>query len=158
MATPIGQGFTGSEVAVTQESPGWIYSDVSFPFKPNPFYLQQGLSGDVSRVYDRNSIIESIHNIVLTNKYERPFKPNFGCNLRQFLFEPLGAWDIYEMEGAIRDQLAQYEPRINVLDVVITEDITIQTVNCVVTYEYTSIEGETFTDSVQIKIRTERVR
>ena len=158
MATPIGQGFTGSEVAVTVESPGWIYSDVSFPFKPNPFFLQQGLSGDVNRVYDGNAIKQSIKNIVLTNRYERPFKANFGCNLRTFLFEPLGAWDVYEMEGSIKDQLALYEPRINVLNVIIEEDMTALAINVRIEYEVSPVYTENYTDSVEIKIKTERVR
>ena len=158
MATPSNQGFTGSEVATTEDGPSWIYSDLSFGFKPSPFFIRQGLSGDVVRVYDGNSIKQSIYNIVLTNRNERPFKPDFGSDLRRFLFEPMGEWDVYEMESAIRDQLDLYEPRIEVEDVRITEDISIQTINVVVTYKITPIYGSSFTDSVEIKIRTERIR
>jgi phage baseplate assembly protein W len=158
MATPVGEGFTGSEVATSNGGPSWIYSDLGFAFKPNPYFIQQGISGDVVRIYDATSIKQSIYNIVLTNRYERPFKPNFGCNLREFLFEPLGAWDKFEMESVIKDQLALWEPRITVLNVFIEEDISYATVNALIEYEITPIYGETMTDSTQIKIVTERVR
>tara|TARA_B100001094_G_C18176270_1_gene798059 strand:- start:158 stop:634 length:477 start_codon:yes stop_codon:yes gene_type:complete len=158
MSQPIGEGYTGSAVATKTNAPTWVYSDLGFDFKPSPFFVREGLSGDVVRVYDRSAIKQSIRNIVLTNRYERPFKPDFGCNLRQFLFEPLGAWDVYEMETVILDQLALYEPRIQVLKVEITEDITILTVNVRVEYEVTPISGSIYSDSVEILIRTERVR
>ena len=43
MATPAGQGFTGSEVATREVTPAWIYSDLGFHFKPSPFFIRQGL-------------------------------------------------------------------------------------------------------------------
>ena len=158
MSQPIGEGYTGSAVATRSDTPTWVYSDLGFAFKPSPFFVREGLSGDVARVYDRAAIKQSIRNIILTNRFERPFNPEFGCNLRQFLFEPLGAWDVYEMETVIQEQLEQYEPRIQVLNIQITEDIPILTVNVRIEYEVTPISGSIYTDSVEILIRTERVR
>tara|TARA_Y100001963_G_C6791173_1_gene455470 strand:- start:3200 stop:3676 length:477 start_codon:yes stop_codon:yes gene_type:complete len=158
MATPVGQGFTGSEVATRESGAAFIYSDLGFAFKPNPFFVQQGISGDVVRVYDAQAIKQSIYNIVLTNQYERPFKSNFGCNLRRFLFEPLGAWDKYEMEKSIREQLEQWEPRIEVLTVEIEEDVVNLTINAFIEYEIVPIQGDSVTDSVTLKIITERIR
>ena len=44
-------------------------------------------SKDLSLKYDLNAIKRSMKNILLTNHYERPFKPSFGVNLRNMLFE-----------------------------------------------------------------------
>ena len=38
-------------------------------------------SGDLVLKYDINSIKRSIKNLILTNQYERPFKPSLGINL-----------------------------------------------------------------------------
>jgi phage baseplate assembly protein W len=58
-----------------------IYSDLNLSFKAHP------ITGDVTRTTDVDAVIRSIKNIVSTNAYERPFKPNFGVNIRSMLFE-----------------------------------------------------------------------
>ena len=42
---------------------------------------------DVTTKKDSDAIKRSIKNIILTNKFERPFKPNFGASVRNMLFE-----------------------------------------------------------------------
>lgn len=58
-----------------------IYSDLNISFKAHP------ITGDVTRTTDVDAVMRSIKNIVSTNAYERPFKPNFGVNIRSMLFE-----------------------------------------------------------------------
>ena len=45
-------------------------------------------SGDLVLKQDKEAIKRSLRNILLTNHYERPFKPSFGANLIGELFEP----------------------------------------------------------------------
>ena len=90
------------------------YSDIDFSFQANPN------TGDVGIMYDTEAVRQSVKNILMTNYGEKLFKPDFGVNLRRFLFEPFDA-STYE---AIREEvfvaIQNYEPRVRVEQVDIT--------------------------------------
>ena len=81
-----GRGYTGTNVVAAGSEKEYVYSDFFLAFKPSTMFLEQGLSGDIMRKYDSESVRQSVRQIVLTNNYERPWKPNFGCNIRGSLF------------------------------------------------------------------------
>ena len=92
------------------------FKDLSITFKKHP------VSDDLVVVKDKAAIIQAVTALLLTNKGERPFKPDLGCDIRRSLFEPLD----YATAGLIRSQvvevLGKYEPRIAVENVVVTPD------------------------------------
>ena len=92
------------------------FKDLSITFKKHP------VSDDLVVVKDKAAIIQAVTALLLTNKVERPFKPNLGFDIRRSLFEPLD----YATAGLIRSQvvevLGKYEPRIDVDDVRVTPD------------------------------------
>ena len=45
------------------------------------------MTNDITVKKDTDAVKRSLRNIVLTNHFERPFKPNFGTNIRKALFE-----------------------------------------------------------------------
>ena len=59
------------------------FKDLNLNFTKNP------ATKDVARLFDVQAIKRAVKNIILTNKYEKPFNSDFGCNLRGFLFENL---------------------------------------------------------------------
>lgn len=78
-----------------------LYSDINF-IKPKLGPL----------VFDVNSVFESIYTILGTKKGERVFRPNFGMNLSEYLFEPcddLTAASIF----AELDNTISIDPRVN---------------------------------------------
>lgn len=72
---------------------------------------------------DINAIKNSIRNILTTRKGQKILNPVFGCSLDQYLFLPLN--DVYAR--AIGDEILTvvqtYEPRIEVLKIVVTPNI-----------------------------------
>ena len=92
------------------------FKDLSITFKKHP------VSDDLVVVKDKAAIIQAVTALLLTNKGERPFKPDLGCDIRRSLFEPLD----YATAGLIRSQvvevLGKYEPRIAVENVRVTPD------------------------------------
>ena len=92
------------------------FKDLSITFKKHP------VSDDLVVVKDKAAIIQAVSALLLTNKGERPFKPDLGCDIRRSLFEPLD----YATAGLIRSQvvevLGKYEPRIAVENVKVTPD------------------------------------
>lgn len=63
------------------------YIDFDLTFRRNP------VSGDVLIKKDISSINQSIKNILLTNKLEKPFQPRFGGNIYNTLFDLMTNWD-----------------------------------------------------------------
>ena len=83
------------------------FSDLDISFVAHP------ISGDVAIKKDSDAIKRSVRNIVLTNHYERPFKPSFGANLRRLLFESIGVGITQKVAKDIAKTLTILEPRIS---------------------------------------------
>jgi phage baseplate assembly protein W len=158
-------GFTGSEVATRSSTEDKLYSDLNFFFKPSPFYVSQGLSGDVLRVFDSDSIRQSVRTIVLTNKFEKPFNTNFGVGVRNFLFDPfesnLPGVGMFQLEEEIKEQLDKiedrlFETRFIVDEVSVLDTRDENTLNVRILYRLKSVTSSAV-ETVDIKIVTERV-
>lgn len=87
------------------------YRDLDLLFKAHP------ITGDVTTRSDVEAVKRSVKNIVLTNHYERPFKPGFGGSIRDLLFELNTARKIRKVEKRIVDMLETFEPRISNIQV-----------------------------------------
>ena len=57
--------------------------------------------------------------LILTNQGERIMLPNFGCDLRRFLFEPGDTTLIAQVRAKIIQQLNLWEPRVVINDITI---------------------------------------
>lgn len=88
-----------------------LYSDLNFKFTKNP------VTKRLSVLKNADAVKQALKLLILTDKYERPYKPFFGGNIRGKLFENFGP--IVEMEVKEQIQLAiqNYEPRVKILDV-----------------------------------------
>lgn len=75
----------------------------------------------VEMVSDELDIAQSLEIILSTYPAERVMQPNFGCDLRQFLFEELSQSLITGIRGMITDAILYHEPRINLNTVDINE-------------------------------------
>tara|TARA_B100001564_G_C20485729_1_gene599204 strand:- start:205 stop:609 length:405 start_codon:yes stop_codon:yes gene_type:complete len=90
------------------------YTDVDFNLTPHPS------SGDLILKTDKEAVKRSVRNIMLTNNYERPFKPNFGANLRGLLFELADDMTKTQIRRQIVDSLQMLEPRVSVENIYLT--------------------------------------
>ena len=90
------------------------YSDLSLTFKIHPKYA------DIRPIKGIDAIKNSIKNILLTKKGERPFNPRFGSNVSSFLFEMIDDHTSGMIRDEIFESLEEFEPRIKVREVVVT--------------------------------------
>ena len=90
-----------------------IYSDLNLSFTKNP------ATKDVAKLFDVQAIKRAVKNIILTNRYERPFNSDFGCNLRGFLFENLTEPMVVIIKDRVAMAIEKYEPRVSVEDVIV---------------------------------------
>ena len=105
-----------------------IYSDLNLSFTKNP------ATKDVARIFDVQAIKRAVKNIILTNKYERAFNSDFGCNLRGFLFENITEPLLVIIKDRVAMAIEKYEPRVSVEDVVVKEDIDKNGLNIMVSF------------------------
>ena len=87
------------------------FKDININFKKHP------VTGDLVVSRDASAIKQAIVNLLLTNKGERPFNPDYGSNIRSYLFEPLDYGTAAQVEMSITGTLSEFEPRINVLSI-----------------------------------------
>ena len=123
------------------------YSDIDFNFTVHP------VTKDISRKFDDNAIKQSIKNLLLTRNFERPFHSEIGSPIRQLLFEPVGPMFIAMLERAIIDVINNFEPRVQVLDVQVNDEIDSNAVY--VTLEYKIVNTER---PVTLEFALERTR
>lgn len=93
-----------------------LYSDLDLLFQAHP------VTGDVTRKTDIASIKRAVKNIVLTNAYERPFKPGFGGNLTNKLFELNTDRGIRRVASTLGETITTFEPRVENVVIRIDED------------------------------------
>ena len=124
-----------------------IYSDLDLMFTAHP------ISGDVVAKKDSDAIKRSVRNILLTNDYERPFKPNFGANLRSQLFElsHIGSKEI--IAGNIIESLEALEPRIAGVKVKLNTSPNSNEVNLTVFYTIISNQKQSDTSVTVSRVR-----
>jgi phage baseplate assembly protein W len=89
------------------------YLDIDLSFNKRP-------SGDIYKKRDAAAVKQSIKNLLLTNHYEKPFKPFYGANLTTMLFELADDQTEAEVRDSIISTVEEYEPRAQVLNLDVT--------------------------------------
>lgn len=125
-----------------------VYSDLDFRFILNPN------TGDFALKKDAEAVKQSIMNILLTSRGERPFQPEFGGNLKAYLFENFDAVTQAAMENVIVNTLRNYEPRVRVNNVVIDDLSYRNALN--ISIDFTILSPEERQDVVEFVV--ERIR
>lgn len=73
-------------------------------------------------VSDNDDICQSLQILFDTSVGERVMLPEYGCNLRDYLFAPLNVSLLSFLEDLIRQAIIQFEPRLKLLDLILTPD------------------------------------
>ena len=73
---------------------------------------------------DIEAVKQSVRNLILTNHYERPFRPEIGSGIHSLLFEPLDHITSNALTRVIGEVIDNFEPRARVvaIDAVPNED------------------------------------
>lgn len=86
------------------------------------FPMRTDVTGSVELVSRTREIEEAIRIILATAPGERPMRPDFGCAIHDFVFAPADAATAGQIAFEVRSALDRWEPRITVLDVLVTTD------------------------------------
>ena len=90
------------------------WADLDLDFTAHP------VTKDIVLKKDVEAVKRSIRNLILTNKYDRPFQPDIDGGVTGHLFELSTPHTIHNIESAIRNCISNYEPRAEVIDVFVT--------------------------------------
>lgn len=102
---------------MVQISRKYDYSDLDLDFIAHP------TTGDIMRKTGIDAVKRSVRNLILTNFYDRPFRPWIGSNAQRLLFDNANPLTSGFLKDAIIEVLTNYEPRIKVQSVNVEFDI-----------------------------------
>lgn len=94
-----------------------IYTDFKKNLEVSP------VSQDITLLKDEDAVKESIQNLILTDRGERLMQPNLGGNIRAMLFENITPAVLTLIEDQVRTTIELYEPRAELIDVIVTSNI-----------------------------------
>jgi len=87
------------------------------------FPLDHNLSGFFRQSKTIPQQVKSnIKNLLLTSKGERVFQPNFGCDLKNVIFEQIDIQSLDEVDESIREALSTWLPYVNINDLIIVQN------------------------------------
>ena len=88
------------------------YKDIDLTFSPKP-------AGDIYKKVDAAAVKQSVKNLLLTSRGEKPFNNFFGSNLNSALFGLDTEFDPEFVQNLIFDAITNHEPRARVLSVTV---------------------------------------
>ena len=92
------------------------YSDLNLNFNKNP------ATKDVAKLRDVEAVKRAVRNLILTNRFERPFHPEIGSDIRSLLFENMTPVVEVLLKDRIKETIDVYEPRADVTDIIVSGD------------------------------------
>jgi hypothetical protein len=84
-----------------------IYKDIDLNFNKRT-------TGDIFKKTEAAAVRQAIKTLISTNRFEKPFKPDFGADIRSMLFELADEKSGGEIISRIKNAVQQYEPRAGV--------------------------------------------
>jgi len=123
------------------------FKDLDLDFGRNP------VTNDVNTVTNIDAIKRSVKNLIQTNFYERPFKPELGSGIRGLLFEPYTPMVGVFLKRKIEEVITNFEPRVSLYQISFDDDPDRNRLVCDI---YFYVQGST--DPVQVTTFLQRLR
>ena len=105
--------FGAKKIFPIDTQPG-VAVGVNLPFNaPNVFQ---------STYTTKDAIKNNLINYLLTNTDEIPLNPNFGANIRAFVFEQITSGNLEDLKQDIQSKIKLYFPNVLILSLELTSD------------------------------------
>lgn len=113
------------------------YSDIdcSFETKTSP-------KGDIFLKKDAAAVAQSVKNLLMTNHGEVPFRPYYGGNLNDILFELADDLEADDIQSMITEAVERFEPRAKVKSVVSRFKPDYNSVDITITFNIINLQKE----------------
>ncbi len=120
------------------------YINIDFPFRDsdNGFYFKMNKT-------DKDAIRADLLHLLLTNKGERLYLPDFGSDLKKFIFEPNDEITHEQIRDNLNETIVRFIPNLLINDITFRNDSIEELI--IVELTYTVTEG-TFTSTDTITL------
>lgn len=126
--------FLGKIKSIISDTTLELYKAVSIPSGILVGYTYSN-PGDISVKTDANAIKASVKHLVLTSNFERHFHSDIGSQVRAIMFEPATPLTKTILQRSIVDVITSYEPRVQLLDVIVNLDNSEHTANITIYFQ-----------------------
>lgn len=110
------------------------FKDLSMSFLVNP------INYDLIALKNASAIARAVRNLVLTQPGERFFNDNLGSRVSAALFENMDPVTAGFIQQEIEDTINIYEPRVKLIEVVVSPDYDNNEFNVTISYEIVGID------------------
>jgi phage baseplate assembly protein W len=111
------------------------FRDLSMSFQVNP------INYDLIALKNETAIARSIRNLVLTYPGEKFFNENLGSKVSRSLFDNIDDISASVIKDEIENTIKNYEPRVDLIDVIIDPDYDNNNFNVTVNYYIVGIDA-----------------
>ena len=133
--------FGAKKIFPIDTQPG-VAVGVNLPFNaPNVFQ---------STYTTKDAIKNNLINYLLTNTDEIPLNPNFGVNIRTFIFEQITSGNLEDLKQDIQSKIKLYFPNVLILSLELTSDADYNEVTMTLKY---NIIDTGISDQLQISFQ-----
>ena len=94
------------------------YSDLDLAFD-----ARTATDGDLYKKTDAAAVKQAVKNLLLTNRFEKPYRPDYGANLSSLLFELADENVGEEIIELVKNAIQRYEPRAKLEDIKVTANL-----------------------------------
>ena len=116
-----------------------LYRDIALSFEKN------AATNDVIVKKDIDAVKQSVKNLILTNHYERPFRPEIGSGVSQLLFEPLDPITAQSLKRVIGEVITNFEPRAQLISVDALPEFDSNAYEVTINFRVVNVPGELVT-------------
>ena len=108
------------------------YINIDFPFKDSPegFYLNLNAT-------DTDAIRADLLHLLLTNKGERLYLPDFGSDLKKYIFEPNDSITHEQIRDNLNESIKRYLPNLIINEITFKNDSIEELIIVELTYTVT---------------------
>ena len=110
------------------------FKDISMTFQVNP------LNYDIIGLKNESAIARSVRNLVFTLPGERFFNENLGSKVSRSLFENMDEISASVIQDEITNTINNYEPRVNLINVVVSPNYDENEFNVTINYRIVGID------------------
>ena len=89
---------------------------------------------DIMVDYDIDALKNSLLNLFSTSPGDKILSPEFGLDLREFIFEPITRDRAFDLQRKIFTGITRFEPRLSIISVVVVPDFDAMEYNISINY------------------------
>ena len=103
---PHGKRWLYADISMESEVPKWKLNKNRNPHDASIFHRLE-----ITKDYDVNAVRNSLHNIFHWTKGERIINPEFGSEIKKYLYNQIGSFTEEQIMSEIKMMVAKWEPR-----------------------------------------------